>query len=396
MSNIVFCWELGGGFGHLLQFRALASALAKAGHHVHICSRDLASAADIFGREDRIALWQAPHTIRLPRNQIASPLLFAHILHNTGWDSAEHLGALCMAWRNVFQAVRPDLVVVDHSPSALFVARALGIKRIVLGSGFCVPPDVCPLRLPRPASGVEASRLQADEDSLVTRCNELLKDWSAPALDRLGQLFSDVDETFLMTFPELDHYAGRVSDSYRGPVNGEGGAPPHWPSSAGPRVYAYLKNFPELSLVLQALRELMLPTVVYCPDVPADLKKKHASTTLHIETHRLDASRCAADCDIAITHAGHGITSTLLMAGRPMLCLPLVMEQDMMATNVQDRGLGIRLGPKDRHAVKATLLQLLDSNECRERVRGVAAKWSRWDLAAHQEAMLNSACRILK
>ena len=47
---------------------------------------------------------------------------FAHILHNIGFSNVAELTTMTGAWRQLFEHVRPDLIVFDHSPTALLAA----------------------------------------------------------------------------------------------------------------------------------------------------------------------------------------------------------------------------------------------------------------------------------
>jgi hypothetical protein len=47
--TILFCWELGGGLGHLMQMLPLADDLVKSGHRVFVALRDHCSLAPARG-----------------------------------------------------------------------------------------------------------------------------------------------------------------------------------------------------------------------------------------------------------------------------------------------------------------------------------------------------------
>ena len=103
--------------------------------------------------------------------------------------------------------IRPDLIVFDHSPTALLAARGVAVRRVVTGAGFTVPAGVYPLPSLRPREDVSPERLRESEDPIPRRANHILKLAKQPPLQRLGQLYSEADAMLLTTFPELDPYS---------------------------------------------------------------------------------------------------------------------------------------------------------------------------------------------
>ena len=113
------------------------------------------------------------------------------------------------AWRNLFLSVRPDLIVFDHSPTALLAACGLAAKKAMIGTGFFCPLDGYPLPDLRPWLHEGKERLRDDENHVLANANQVLAAWGQPPLKRISRLFHEVDEQFLVTLPELDHYQGR-------------------------------------------------------------------------------------------------------------------------------------------------------------------------------------------
>ena len=185
-KTVVFCWELGGGLGHLMQMRPLAQELVHRGHRVFVALRLLGPAERAFAGTGVFYL-QAPCD---PERGAAAakpfPVTrsFPHVLANVGWGQARALGALASAWRNMFRMLRPDLVVCDHSPTALLASRGLPARRALIGSGFCCPPDVTPWAVYPPPPGMtprdddEPEALASDERRLLGRVNRVLESWS--------------------------------------------------------------------------------------------------------------------------------------------------------------------------------------------------------------------------
>jgi UDP:flavonoid glycosyltransferase YjiC (YdhE family) len=62
-----------------------------------------------------------------------------------------------------------------------------------------------------------------------------------------------------------------------------------------------------------------------------------------------------------VTHAGHGTVMRALVAGVPLLCLPMGRDQDDNAARVFARGAGLRLRPSaSPPRIAAALKRLLD------------------------------------
>jgi UDP:flavonoid glycosyltransferase YjiC (YdhE family) len=75
-----------------------------------------------------------------------------------------------------------------------------------------------------------------------------------------------------------------------------------------------------------------------------------------------------AETAVFVTHAGHGSTLRPLMAGVPLLCLPMGRDQNDNAARVVARGAGLRLGPDASvDAIAAAITDLLASPNYRER-----------------------------
>src|SRR5215469_15969615 len=138
------CWELGGDLGHVARLRPLAEALRTRGHRVSFILRETVAAERLLD-PGHYAWLQAPLQA-VPVSPVYVPTRhLPHILHNVGFHDEQALLGRMRAWRNLYAALSPDLLVFDHSPTALLAARGLPVKRIVLGTGFGVPPQVSPL-----------------------------------------------------------------------------------------------------------------------------------------------------------------------------------------------------------------------------------------------------------
>jgi hypothetical protein len=151
---------------------------------------------------------------------------FAQLLYNNGFGVADELRTLGLAWRSIFEPVRPDLNVFDHSPTALLAARGIEVRRALIGTGFFCPRDGYPLPDLRTSLSAADEKLRHDEDRVLAIAKDLLRSWNAEPLTRISQLDHEVDEHFLVTFVELDHYGARENQRYWGAWPNVGGKAP--------------------------------------------------------------------------------------------------------------------------------------------------------------------------
>jgi hypothetical protein len=342
-KTILFAWELGAGFGHMMQMLPLARDLASAGHRVLVALAFLDRAASVFG-EAGVRFLQAPVCRAFARIHPIT-LTFPQLLANVGWASPTQIFPRACAWRNLFKMARPDLAFFDHAPTALLASRGLPMKRALIGSGFCCPPDVTIGGLwgvlrPEAAKQAPAGKLELCQDELLQRMNHVLDKWKQPPMARLGQLYADVDENFLTSFPELDHFPWRTGAAYWGQVMSGGGEAPCWPEGKGKRVFAYLKPFKGIEAVLEELKRRKCRTILYVDGAPKGIDE-HLSPILTRAKSRLDMQRIGKECDLAILNVGHGATAQILLSGKPILQIPLALEQRLVAEATIRAGAGV-------------------------------------------------------
>jgi UDP-N-acetylglucosamine:LPS N-acetylglucosamine transferase len=376
MTKLLFSWELGGGQGHLVPHRELLQQLLMRGHSVHVVSRDVARASHAF-RGLSIEMWQAPLSVQPPDRIIEPTVSLSHVLHNVGYANATDLTARISAWRSLIAAVRPDLMLADYSPTALLAARGTGIRTIAIGTGFCLPPRLQPI----PAyamlhQSASPQQLANDESRLVVRINEALEAFAAPAISNLADVFHSTTAQWLTTLPELDHYPTRGPADYWGLAPERRGVPAQWPPGDRRRIFGYLKPFPHLESLLQLLNQLELPTVIACDGLSAAIREKHASRTLSFAPPNVDLVQMAEECHLAITNANHTTTTRFLLAGKPVLMIPLHLEQELIAHAVQRNQLGVSVRLREPRDVFSQLAELLNTPTYHSASAAFAAKYA--------------------
>jgi hypothetical protein len=397
MATILVTWELGLAMGYVGVTRPLIDQLIGQGHRVVAALKDVTQATNL-SRDAAVQCLQAPIRLNAVGEPFRLPSTFAHILHNAGFSSADELRPTVNAWRALYDLVRPDLIVFQHSPTAILASHGYDVRRINIGTGFCCPPDREPLPDWRPYLKNDAERLHHDEQSVRSVANELLASWNKRPFDRLTDLYQRDMTTVLSTFAELDHFGPRAGGDYWGTWSAGFGGPAAWPSAPGPRVFAYLKPFRALEALLDCLVRRRAPTVIYGPTIDRQLRDRFQCETLRFSTDAVELGAAGRDCDLAILNGTHGTTAAMLLAGKPSLQIPLYLEQQLSADNVVRMGAGLTAEANNAPRVVGQLETLLDNTGHYEPAAAAfAARYASFDgcgqvdrLAAQIEHLLSA------
>lgn len=363
MSRILFTWELGAGMGHLATIRSIAVPLISAGHQVCVALRDLGRAHQFFG-DLPVHFHQAPFFQGIFPDSFHPPATFPHVLYNCCCGDPQVFCSLAKAWQQLFIAVEPDLVLFDHSPTAIFASRNFRFRRATIGNGFFSPPDQSPLPSWRRETLTSPAECIVDEQRVLTSLNVAARTLGQAELPRVSSLYAELDANYLTTYPELDHFEGRGQGNYVGTWAAAFGKRPCWPESTKPKVFAYLKKFKTLPVVLYHLVQLQLPTILYAPGALNDefLRRfRNSQTNMQVAEEPVDLEQAAEECDFAITNGTHGTVTAMFRAGKPTINAPLNLEQRILCERLSELGTGITISPDDPSTVEQAFQTMLDS-----------------------------------
>lgn len=378
MAHIHLAWELGGGLGHAGRLKTLAQALLERGHHVSLSLRDLGHTQRVLETMP-VPKFQAPvwlhRTAGMPANQAS----LAEILIHSGYLDASGLDGLCGGWRSLLSNVKPDLLVADYAPTAILAARCLGLPSASVGIGFYSPPPGRALPNLRPWEQIGAARLAAAEEHVLKVANAVLMHHRAPAVTHACDLLLG-DSALLCTWPELDHYGRPASSAvWYGPnFLSHTGTPPHWPEGSGPKVFAYLKQeHGQHAAVLQALAALGCRVACYMPEVASGMAPPVAAVDIAYARAPVSLQQAMAEADLCVCHGGEATLVQALLAGVPLLMLPMQLEQFLICQRVDGGGAGINAArlaaPVDWPAL---LRQLFGDGSFRAAAAAFAARYA--------------------
>lgn len=394
--RILITWELGGDLGHIGRLIPVAGRLQAAGYDVVFALRDLS----------HVHLLPAGHTV-VPAPGLApgkaadalrEPATFADILYNQGVTADRVLAATVRAWRGLFELVQPAVVIQDFSPTALLALQGWPAASLLLGTGFACPPGGGHLPELRAWQNHYPDRIRQTERQVLAAFNQQLAAQRQPPLQAIGELYERVDANFLATFAALDHYPQRHplpvngKIQYCGVWSGLGGASPQWPEGTGARIFAYLKPFRGLPRVLDHLVALGHPTLVY---LNTDIEtSRWQSPTMKIRHQPLAMHKVAADAGLALLHAGHGSTARMLLAGTPIVQLPVNVEQYHTAVNTERLGAGIMADLADPAAICAAIDRAVASSELADAASSFAREHASYDAGQALETLAAEVARL--
>ncbi|NOZ53056.1 MAG: glycosyltransferase family 1 protein [Gammaproteobacteria bacterium] len=388
MGHILFTWELGGGAGHISGFLPVARQLKEQGHSVQLIVNDVVTAEWLLAGED-IDYMQAPLYLQSSHKSVASSS-YSGILLNRGFADEKSLLARVKAWLTLYRLTKPDLILHDFSPTALLASRALSIQTALYGAGFFTPPLMLPLPNFRPWMPVKTQQLLATDARVLSVVNNVLVTLEQPPLTALKDLF-DVEENFLCTLNELDHYPERPGAVYWGPrFDSMQGVIPQWLPTEGKKIFVYVHSFyPHLEKLLRDIHACGYSCLIYSPGISNALVRKYRSDVIDFSDKPLQLQAVVKECQLIICNAGLGIVSASLLAGIPMLLLPIHVEQLIVAKRAAAEKAALYEMPENKkNNFKKQIKLLMENNSFTTAARAFATRYHHFNMADMQKQVV--------
>lgn len=386
-------WEFGANLGHLARLKPVADLLRADGHTAIFAVRDTATASKLLGAP-HYRFIQAPIALSRPRVPLP-PSNYSEILLAEGFHDPLALAGRIKAWLTLFELIRPDALLLDHSPTALLAAYIANIPHVAMGTGFEIPPMQSPFPTFRPWEQVKESRLRKSDQAALYCINTALNHFGSPALEAPCEMFSRA-RRLLATFAELDHYGGRRNESYIGPLFAQlDGPTPSWPGAGGARILAYLR--PEIagfSAMVDALKEQGTPTILVAPGTTNHWIANTRSAFLKVYNSPLNIMPLLKDCSLGISYGGSGSLSQFALSGVPQLVMPQNAEQNLGAIRLASHGAGFLIeARRDKLTIQAGISRVLAGTTYHEASKTLAKKYSGFLPSQATQAIVASLIR---
>jgi hypothetical protein len=399
VANILFTWELGSNLGHLARLRALMRMARGQGHSLNVALRNLRYADRVLdGLEYRC--FQAPYRQASNARPVPQSLSYTHTLEDFCFSDSGELFQRIRAWREIFDAVAPDLIYCDFSPGALIASRGLGIPRVTVGNGFMTPPPEPRLGafapyLMTPSDEKTLALLRENDARMLSLLNAACERAAIPTFDSLGEIFGQADRRYLTTLRELDHFGWRDSADYLGMQPSFGTAAPDWPEAGEPRAFCYLQDFPGLQTLLEELVGAGLALLVYSRDpLVAMVRRFSGVPNIRFTSEATNIEALQGQARFIVHHAGHSVAVQSFVSGLPQLNVPTQQEQLLTALLLDRAGVG-ETARHDQRSFAAEIRALVSDDRYRARAQHYREKYSNFSWEQSETRMLADMAQLL-
>jgi MGT family glycosyltransferase len=400
LARLLFTtWE---GGGHVNPLMMVAAGLARRGHDVLVMS-DACNVLEARANGLDFRPWtRAPsRTDRSPDTDLLKDWEHASPMQQIQGLCDAHLGGLAGAYAKdaleAIDAFEPDAVITEEMLfGVMAAAERKGVTLALLTSNVWPFPTVDGL----PPFGVGVAPARTDEEramqAMISQATHEAYQVGLPALNAarreiglqpLADLFDQLDaarRVLLMVGASFDfdvalpaHFS-HVGPYLADPVWAEPWTPP-WPAqNRDPVVLVSFSTFYQrqedvLRRVIAALGEMKVRAVVTLGPVlePRDFPAADHVVVVKSAPHAQILPLCA----VSVTHGGHASAIGPVMAGAPVLCLPMGRDQQENAIRCVDRGAGLMLN-KDASPdeIRAALGRLLSEDHFRAAARDLGER----------------------
>lgn len=345
-GRVLLCCETGHGRGHVTTLATVARALGPRYTYKAIIP-ELKNAdvlTPVCERVDRGAV-----LARLSGQPPAGAFTWAVWLRNRGYADPQVLKKQFDWWSEAMRAVRPVLVVADYAPTALLAARAQGIRTVAVGAAFGLPPATlkCFPELLTPVQAAMHDQVSDDpapqEDTIRDCVNATLGPLGLPSLTHLPEVYS-AGLSLPQGVSHLDPYAEARDRPLVMPLD----PLPVLKRGPGRGIFIYFstKELAETA-IRHALCRLPFEACLVAPGLSPSMARELArNPKLTIAPKPLSQGEIVRHSRMILCAGQAGTLSLAVLAGIPVVALPMQHEQLSNALRAAERLSAVRVLPK--------------------------------------------------
>lgn len=342
-TKILYCWELGMGFGHVTRMDQIANRQEFSDCKFSYALRDV-NKSHVIKTCDDDNLFQAPR-VNLPFKEMSAN--FSHLMRRCGWDTPESAIQLVSAWRNLIKSVDPDVVLLDHSPGASAAAYTLGLPCKQVGNSFEVPLITSPMQNLHPRYRKDNDYLMEQDKIIMRSFDKVSKRFGLKEQDFLSyEALYNQKNSIIAGHPILEHYGQRSSDwKYIEQVSKVAVAEQDLDlieKSQKPKIFFYLDaRTQSLMPTLKALSKQF--TLFGFISGTTTSHENIANADIHVFNSPLNVDQAMSICSIVLSNGGVGLTYNSIKANKPMFFIPMHLEQSMICERLFEKKIAIVL-----------------------------------------------------
>ncbi len=277
--------------------------------------------------------------------------------------------------RRLLDVVRPDLVVHDFRITLPIACTLTGVPLVTLANAQWSPYVTLPMALPElPVNRILGTRLMKSAIRTVgpwifrQHCrvyNDLRLSHGLPSVDSLSAMYTAGDRTLYMDIPDLfGNPELPPHHQFIGPVHGASDAvlPIWWNDLPSDRPMIFVSPGSSGSVnatrtILNALADMKVTVMLATAGRMSDFE---TSGNIFAAEY-IPGMLASARADLIICNGGSGMTYMALDAGRPVLSVPVLLDQYYVAEAVERYGAGgvLRAGWIRERDVQSTVDRML-------------------------------------
>lgn len=343
MKCVLLAWEMGLGLGHLLPLHALGSQFLAAGCELVYAVPNPDLARSILGEAS--GRFIATPALPADAKSLQAAINYSEILYSTAFQEVASLTKASQGWQAIFDDIQPDLIITEHAPVALLMANAMGLPYVLFGNGFVIPPAQHPLPAIEYGQPKEQQQLMVIDDTVLQVANTVLQKLNLPSMNTMADMFTAAQAEFIASFVELDQYQHSRRDDvkYYGLIqNTILGEELYWPQSQKKKIFIYLNvNIRDLRQMLSQLLTLDYSFIIYIKDLDDNTKQHFSSDNVYFSDKPLAMQQVVKESDVIVCHGNGSTVTESLLAGTPLLMLPMYVEQFINMDRVTTLGAGL-------------------------------------------------------
>jgi UDP:flavonoid glycosyltransferase YjiC (YdhE family) len=417
MRHVLIAWELGGGYGHIARLLPIATELSRRDIRVTFVVERMRPfdwpIENDTGEESRpkdVSLelflkMQGFACVELPVNDAPVKsdnvlVCFAELILRAGFVDTQCASLRIRAFIKLILTQKADAVIADFSPMMLYAAQVADVAVVNLGHGFEIPA------LMRTSEGVvnlDVTSYVPWQPKMPDAVGFYTKELDL-AMARLAQTFGHYapsalhdmykpDVCALCTWPELDHFnRDEQLSNYVGPIWTEMSTKQvHWPDNERPRVLCYLNaSFEDVSPLVLALQQLDCEAIIIHPGGNWVVENGVSLDSIQYVTYMCALATVLDQATLVVCHGGMGMTARALACGKPLILLPLNLEQLLVDRRLVQQRFGLAAAIKpDCDVITRMLKEILANDVYRQSAQSYSNKYRNMDSSTSVQNVIN-------